>query len=427
MTPPLRVSHNARLEQNSLGANISMSRPRGWKHPWFTEAKWMPKKKAWMAFAVAGFVNGTAPMVRATVGDLKESNGTFYGQLVDAYTGAAEIKQLAQLAISEADSSGLADNAVVDVPLYQNPPISLTEWRAIGWDGAGSVPQFFLDRGVNKPSKATAAITGANANTGIVLNAADLVPPKGNRLLRACDIFIHQPRTALTSNITISPDGGMVTGLSAVNQTLAFRDAAANDRLKIQTGTYSAFQQGKLNFSGATNVMASDYEEKNWDEILISTVYLMSPPDVALDAKPDATWQAFTKHNLFWNLLWAQPAIQPFFNMDIFRSITGLVSVLGGGAGSGLVNFIAASINDATQGAYNILQSQSLAGSFWTPTGGGTTSAWPVTVAAPAKPTLNKAAAAAAKAQAAAKAKRNRTLDPAFPFEGNKFNLSLIK
>ena len=423
MTPPLRISANTRMEQNQLGSNISMSRPRGWKHPWFTQAMWMGKKKAWVAFVVAGFVNGVAPMVRTTVGDLKEARGTFYGQLVDAFTGAAEIKQLAQLAISEADSSGLADTDQVDVPLYQNPPIGLNEWRNIGWDGTGTVPQFFQNLGVSKPVQ---AVTG-NADTGLKIQAGNLTPPKGNRLLRACDIFLHQPRTALTSSITISPDGGMVTGLSAVNQTLGFRAAADNDKLKIQTGTYSALQQSKLNFSGATNAMASDYEEKNWDQAPISTVYLLSPPDAPLDSKPDTTWQPFAKHNLFWNLLWAQPAVQPFFNTDIFRGITGLVSVIGGGAGIGAVNFIAASINDATQGAYNILQSQSLAGSFWTPTGGGTTSAYPVTVAAPAKPTLDKAATAAAKAQAAAKAKRNRTLDPAFPFEGNKFNLSLIK
>ena len=422
MTPPLRISHNTRMEQNQLGSNISMSRPRGWKHPWFTEAKWMGKKKAWVAFAVAGFVNGVAPMVRTTVGDLKEAKGTFYGQLVDARTGAAEIAQLALLAISEADSSGLPDNTQIDVPLYQNPPISLNEWRAIGWDGSAAVPQFFLDRGVNKPVQ---AVSG-NADTGLQIQAGKLVPPKGNRLLRACDIFIHQPRTALTSTITVMPDGGMVTGLSAVTQTLGFRDAAPNDKLKIQSGTYSAFQQSQLNFTGATNVMASDYEEKNWDEAPVSTVYLLSPPDAPLDAKPDATWQPFAKHSLFWNLLWAQPAIQPFFNTDIFRGITGLVSVLGGGAGIGAVNFITASMNDATQGAYNILASQSLAGSFWTPTGGGTTSAWPVTVAAPAKPTLDKAATAAAKAIASA-AKFTKQLDPAFPFEGNKFNLSLIK
>lgn len=420
--PQIRPSHNTRLEQNTLGRSLSMQRGRAWRHPWFTMAQWLPQKKAWAAFVVAGFVNGFAPMVRTTAGDLREARGTFFGQLVDARTGAAEIAQLALLAVGGADDAGLPDNTALDVPLYQNPPIGLNEWRNIGWDGAGPVPQFFQDRGVSKPQK---AIDSANAETGLSINTADLTPPKGNRLLRACDIFLHQPRTALTSTITVSPDGGMVTGLSAVNQTLGFRAAADNDKLKIQTGTFSSAQI-KLSFTGATNLMASDYEEKNWDEILISTVYLLSPPDAPLDAKPDATWQAFAKHNLFWNLLWAQPAVQPVFNLDIFRGIIGLVSVLGGGAGLGAVNFIAASINDATQGAYNVLQAQSLEGSFWTPTGGGTTSAWPVTVAAPAKPTLDKAADSAAKAKAAA-AKIPRQLDPGFPYEGKKFNSSLIK
>ena len=422
MTEQLRVSLNTRMEKNMFGTNISMSRPRGWKHPWFTEAKWMPKKKAWAAFVVAGFVNGVAPMVRTTVGDFKEASGTFYGQLVDAMTGAAEIKQLAQLAVSNEEYPGLADSTAIDSPLYKNPPVGLNEWRNIGWDGSAAVPKFFQDRGVNKPVQ---AVSG-NLDTGVKIQRDKTSPPKGNRLLRACDIFIHQPRTALTSQITTST-AGMVTGMTLVTQTLGFRDAASNDKLKIQTGTFNAFQQSQLNFSGATNAMASDYEEKNWDEILISTVYLMSPPDAKPGSAPDASWQAFAKHNLFWNLLWAQPRVQPFFNMDIFRSITGLVSVLGAGAGTTAVTSIAASLNDATQGAYNILQSQSLAGSFWTPTGCGTTSADPyATAAASAAPGIDKAANAAAKAQAAARAKQNRTLDPAFPYEGQKFNLHLL-
>jgi len=418
MTPPLRVSHNTLLTQNSLGSTISMSRHRGWGHPWLTEPKWMPKKKAWAAFVVAGFVNGTAPMVRTTAGDMREANGTFYGQLVDAMTGAAEIKQLAQLVAATDDTSGLPDKTVIDVPLYKAPPVSLSEWRAIGWDGSAAVPLFFQDRGVNKPKSST-----IQQGEVIKIVAGNLAPPPGNRLLRACDIFLHQPRTALTSSLSTTTSG-MATGMTLVTQTLSFRPAAPNEMLKIQTGTFSAFQQNSLNFTAATNAMASNYEEKNWDELLVSTVYLMSPPNTPPGSQPDSTWQAFAKHNLFWNIYWAQPAVQPFFNTDIFRSITGLVSVLGAGAGTTAVNSITASINDATQGALNLLQAQSLAGTFWTPTGGGTTSTYPATVAAPAKPTLDKAADAVAKARA--KAKLISSLDPAFPYEGQKFNLSLL-
>ena len=426
MTPPMRISKNTMLEQNTLGRTVSTRRPQAWRHPWFTEAMWMPKKKAWVAFVLAGFVNGMAPMVRTTAGELREARGTFFGQLVDARTGAAEIKQLAQLAISNGDDdSGLPDGTAVDVPLYQNPPVGLNQWRNIGWDGDSNVPLFFQDRGVNKPPRSAAAQLEA---TGTVALAE---PPKGNRLLRACDIILHQPRTALTSQITIDGSGA-VTGMGLVNQTLGVREAAANDILQIQTGTYRELQQASLNFSGASNVIASDYEEKTWDEILISTVYLMSPPDAPLDSKPDATWQAFAKHATpeeggqgFWNMLWAQPRLNPFFNTDIFRPALGTLSVLGGGAGFMWASSVASSINDATQGALNILQSQSLAGSFWTPTGCGTTSAYPATTTTPAKPGIDKAENAAAKAKAAA-AKFTRQLDPRFPFEGQKFNRSLI-
>ena len=421
MNDTLRPSANARLGNNPLGDSVSMQKPGVWRHPWFTVAKWMPLKKAWCAFVVAGFVNGVAPMVRTTAGDLREARGTFFGQLADARTGAAELAQLALLAIGGSADAGLDDSASLDVPLYQNPPISMNEWRNIGWDGSAAVPQYFQDRGVSKPK----AAASANTETGISINADNLTPPAGNRLLRACDIFLHQPRAALTSQISIEP--GLLTGVSNVTQTLGVREQASGDTLKIQTGTYEDLQQDKLNFTQDPNLVASNYEEKNWDQIPVSTVYLMSPPDAAADAKPDATWQAFAQHNLFWNLSWAQPQLRTVITTDAFGALTATVAHLGSGAGSFAVNFIAASINDATQSAFNILTAQSLAGSFWTPTAGGTTSAYPATTAASTSSGLDKAAKAAAKAAAAAAAKRTRKLDPAFPYEGQKFNVALLK
>ena len=414
----IRPARGSMLSENALGRVVSMGRSREWRHPWWTRLEWLPMSKRWVAFVKAGFVNGLAPIVRTTAGVLREARGTFYGQLVDARTGAAEIAQLARLATEEA--GGLEDGATVEVPLYENPPITLSEWRNIGWDGSVAAPLYFQYRGVNKPS---GAVSG-NLDTGIKISRDKLFPPKGNRLLRACDILLHQPRTALTSQIDITP-GGAITGSSIVTQTLGLREASTNDRLKIQTGTYSAIEQSKLNFSGASSLLA-DYEEKTWDEILVSTVYLMSPPDAPLDAQPDSTWQAFAKHNTFWNLSWSQPEVTPFFSNDIFAPLLGLLGVIGGGSGFLWASYVTASINDATQGAYNILAAKSLAGSFWTPTSGGTTSAMPDQASASASTGLDKAAAARAKAAAEAAKKLNVRLDPAFPYEGQKFNTSLL-
>jgi hypothetical protein len=110
---------------------------------------------------------------------------------------------------------------------------------------------------------------------------------------------------------------------------------------------------------------------------------------------------------------------------NIFGNVLGTLSVLGGGAGYILAGSITASINDLTQGAYNILRANSMAGSLWTPTGGGTTIAFPPAPPEQPKTTLDKAANAAAKAKAAAAA-RITQLDPPFPHEGQKFNRALL-
>ena len=417
--PTLRSSCNARLTQSSLGRSISLSPRRdGWQHPWFTVPMWLPKTKKWSARVLAGCVNGVSPMVRVTAGELRDARGTFYGQLVDANTGAAEIKQLALLAIGDGLDAGTPDNAQLVIPLCQNPPIGLNSWRAIGWDGAGRVPQFFLDRGVNRPSAAIRA-----ASDGGQISGNDVMPPKGNRLLRACDIIVHQPRVGLTSQMTYGEP--LATGDSVAQQILTVVPPADKDFLKINIGTFDQALQNGMNYSGGTSLL-NNYEEKTWDEILVSTVYVMSPPDAALDSEPDETWQAFVRHGLFWNLSWAQPDFHPPISTSPFGALVAIAAHLGSGAGSFAVNYIAASIDDMNQAAVNLLTASSMAGSFWTSTGGGTTSAYPAVPAAKVSPGLDKAATAAAKARAAAAAKRRQQLDPDFPYEGIKFNRSLL-
>lgn len=416
MMPPLRPTPNTSLSENVFGRRLADTSGReGWRHPWFTRVEWNPNAKEFRARVRAGFVNGRAPMVRTTVGAMQ---GTFFGQLVDAKSGAAEIEQLARLA-AEGDES---DTTPVDVPLYERPPIGLNAWRPIGFDGVEKAPQFFLDRGAaNPPASAASQIVA-----GQPVDIASLEAPKGLRLLRACDIILHQPRTALTSNIEIDPSGA-VSGLGMVNQTLGFREPSEGDRLKVVTGKYDP--QQSLNYSpNNLNLIASSYEEKTWDELLIATVYLLSPADWPVGQPIDSSWTPFVRHGLFWNLFWAQKQLQPVFNTDIFRPLVALTGILAGGAGIGAVSWLASSINDATQGAANILQAQSLAGSFWTATGVGATGAVTLakTTADPELRTLDKAARVAAKAAKAAAARRAVTLDPEFPYDGRTFNLSLL-
>jgi len=408
----LQPSRGVRLAENGQGRSVAMSGRRKWRHPWWTTPQWLPKKQAWSAFVLAGFCNGVAPLVRTTAGDLREAKGTFFGQLVDARTGAAEIAQLARLALE--DFSGLPDDAQVDVPLYENPPVGLNAWKNIGFDGGGVVPAFFLARGVNKAPRG-----GVAALEGGAIPLASTTPPKGNRLLRSCDIILHQPRVALTSNIATTVD-------LLVVQELGQREARAGDSLRILSGDFDERAQENNKSQPGTNIVANNFEEANFDEVLIATVYLLSPPDLAPLSQPDGKWQAFVKHNLFWNVSWEQPQLtQIATNFAITGAIASL-KFLGSGAGAFAVQYLAASLDEAFNAAINRMKGTTLAGTFWTPTGGGTTSAVPVTIPEPPKTGLDKGAKAEAKAKAAKAAMRNLQLDPPFPFEGLKFNRSLL-
>ncbi len=417
----LRESPSTRLAENVLGRTLTpVPAAPAWKHPWFTELLWQPSSKAWAGFVQPGWVNGQSPTVRTTVDAVREGRGTYFGQLVDARSGADEIEQLARLAIGE-EFDGLPGDTRIDVPLYKRPPVLLRDWRPIGWDGGGGVPEFFQDRGVGNPPPDIAEQLQSQR-----INVATITQPAGNRLLRACDIMVLQPRTALTSEIEVDPSG-FVSGTGLVNQTLSFRLPGAGERLRIVSGTFNPQQNLNMNFASRNlNLLASDYEEKTWDEVLIATAYVLSPPDTDPSAEPDATWQGFVRHTAYWNLSWAQPRLQPVFNTDIFRPLVALTGILAGGVGIGAVSWLASSINDATQSAFNILQAQSLAGAFWTATGGGVMGHVPPPPPDAEPSTLDKAATVAARKREADAARRARRLDPEFPHDGIKFNSALL-
>lgn len=402
----LRPAPGVRISQNVFGRTATLDRRGPWRHPWFTEPLWSPVRKRWECTVRPGFVNGRAPVVATTAGAMR--GGAFFGQIIDPYSGAAEIEQAARLASTPYDD--LPDGAQIDVPLYKRPPIGLHSWKRVA-----SIPQYFRDRGATPPPA-----QGVNTTTGQVTLAT---PAKGARVLVSCDVMVRQPRTALTGTIEINVPGA-VTGATIVNQTLGMRPAAAGDKLRIQSGDFS--EQRNLQYQPATQLV-DDYEEATWDLLHISTVFLLSPPDTAEEAAPDETWEPHVQHAQFWNMSWYQPLLRDaVFASDIFAPLLGTLSVLGGGSGFAWASTVTASINDAVQGAYNLLTAASLAGTFWTPTGSGSTSAWPEEKPDPPQEGLNKAANAAAKAEATWAEKAARRLDPPFPYEGAKFNRSLL-
>ncbi len=399
------------LANSLLGDAISAGPSPRWKHPWFTQPAWSPTANRWVATIVPGFVNEQSPIYRATVEEQRDAGNPWE---INPLTGKQFFSDsiFAQPNVTDATRT-------VDLPLYLNPSIPM-DFRGIGFDGDPSddVPQFFVNLGAARAPQQSAgdAFNDGDALQNGILGAST-PPPPNLRLLRACDFWVHQPRLALTSEVTLEP--GIATGVSNVTQTLGVASPASSDVLRVFQGTFTPYTPD----TAGIDPLAGDYEEPDFDELLISTVYLLSPPNLPLGSAPDATWTPYVRHNLFWNLQWAQPAFR------ILPTDPGLPSLppLAAGAAQLVINFLTASINDMTQQARNILAGHSLAGTFWTPTGGGkdaTFAALATAQAVKTGPDRQKNLAAQIAADQAAK--RAAQLDPDFPYNGQPFPVSFL-
>ena len=421
----IRAGTNAAITRGPGGFSVALGQPRQWEHPWQTTLHWLGDLQQWVATVRPGFVNGAAPVVRtraATALSLAQ-RGTFFNGLITARSGAADIARAAELARESTAGPASSANGDVDVKLYNNPPVTLP-LRRLGFDSGGgegsAVPSFFKNLGVqdaprvdstNPEAVAAALLRGENGRQ------------TGSRLLCAADIVVHQPRMALTSSITLAP--GLVTGISNVTQTLSLRSAAPGDRLKV-------FASARWNPTGTAGIdpLAGDYEEPTWDERLVATVYLVSPPGAAWQSEPDGKWVPYVRHSLFWNLTYLPKTTLQVPQLDnaVGQLIT-LGNALAGGVASLAVATLSAALNDATQNAINLIAAHSLAGTWWTATGGGSTSEFPAESAAEAAPAngWDKAARLQAKRIAAARSLKAARLDPPFPFRAVAFSPDLLK
>lgn len=422
LTTAPRAGTNAAVTRGPGGFSVSLGQPKRWEHPWQTTLHWLGDLQTWVAAVRPGFVNGHVPVVQTKTAQALAlaKQGTFYNGLITARSSAGDIARAASLA-REKDSPA-TDGSTLDVKLTNNPPIGLP-LRSLGWDSGGgsgtAVPSFFKKLGVQEsPVPASDGFTNAAA----VVAALGKTPPRGNRLLRAADLIVHQPRSALTSTVTLAP--GLVTGVSNVTQTLGIRSATPGDRLKV-------FASAQWDPGNALDLdpLAGDFEEPTWDERLIATVYLVSPPDAAPLSVPDGRWVPYVQHSLFWNLTYlAKTVLQvPQLGNASGQLIT-LGNSLAGGVASLAVATLSAALNDATQNAFNLLTAHSLAGTWWTATGGGSVSELPAEPA-PLPKNANgwdKATRLQTSRNAAARTLRAARLDPPFPFRGVAFTPSLL-
>ena len=331
------AGQNCRVTYFPDGQRVEAVLGAAWRHPWFTSPEWLPQTQTqpgyWAARVKAGFVNGKAPVISTTV-------------------GRAPTATLARERATKWQGVNLGSNqASIDSPLFDQPSIALA-FRSIGSDGVDSeaVPKFFKELGVGDPPKDISSIL---ASGGLI--PADLNPvTPGNRLLRACDLVLIQPRVALTAQTVVS--NPLVDSVS-FTQTLDLREPYPSERLAV-----AARAKYESASDGGIQPWSPTYEEPTWDEKLISTVYLLSPPNAALGSAPEATWTPYVAHHLFWNLNWAQP-LAPDVPMP--QPLT-LIVPLAGGVAQPIINSILSSVNDVTQAFYNQIGAHSMEGRFWT-------------------------------------------------------------
>lgn len=388
---------------------ISCAGAQKWKHPWQTTPRWNGKMQRWVASVKPGFVNEKVPGVRTTIQEQQKADFDFG---INPLTG----KPFFSDPIFNHPSTGSGPAATLDVPLYLDPALVL-DFYPVGFDGPPqfAVPEFFLHRGV-APAPKPLDPTSADE-----FDEAPQIPPKGLRLLRASDVILHQPRSKLTSQIEIEP--GLSTGLTHVHQTLGVGPQVAGDALRIVTGVFTPPDAAGI------DPLHGDYEELPWDELPIATVFLLSPPNTPPHSEPDGSWTPFVRHALFWNLNYRAPSLRFLQVPDSpFIPPLGFTPILAAGAGAIVINYLTSALNDITQDLLNLVLGHSLAGTFWTPTGGGHNATFPPEkeIAHASPNGLDKAAVLDAKARKARAALRGEKLEPDFPYTARSFNTGLL-
>lgn len=368
MKKEIQSGHGIKEVRNPhLGQAMRAKSSARWRHPWYTSARWDWQQSTWVATVKAGFVNGECPVIRV---------------------------------LEEAEEETTL--SVAWKPLYEHPELSLS-FRNLGWDGDGDVPLFFQERGVQRPM-----LEGFEAELSAgAMNVDRTKREPGSRLLRACDIVLRKPRVALTSEVNVQ--AGFVTGTGTVIQTLGLRSPAANDRLRVHA--VSQYQAAGL---PTIDPLSFQYEEPTWDERLISTVFLLSPPDEPDNSEPDFRWVPFVRHSLFWNLCWEQPAFRQLDN----RPDIPYIPPLGGGAATLVANFLTSSLNDAVRDMINMVQAHSMAGRWWVATCGGSDAMFPVEEIEEEEENLDKKDRLGKEEEKERQVVRERRLDPPWPYQG---------
>ena len=310
-------------------------------HPWEIRPVWHRNKNAkygeWRGIITAGAVNAIPAYVKMRYDE-----------------APAEGRERIRLAAVSDKKSQPAPADRVKVYLDEMAELKFN-WRAIGSDGSPDsvsgdansggitgvferVPDFFKRLGV------------ADANPKVLAE-----PAETQRLLRACDIVLNQPRVGLTNTADISSTP-LDTTLVSINP--GFAVPADREPYLTALSKYVPPSASTTNFN---DLIFQRFIDTAFDQFHLATVYLLSPQLPLLDKDDLAGWQCYFKYNCHHNLVHATQQIE---KRTEFVPLT-LTIPLAGGLAQPTINYILAENNFYAQAALDFYQQRKLNGKFY--------------------------------------------------------------
>ena len=310
-------------------------------HPWQIRPVWVKDAKLkyghWRGIVTAGLVNAIPTYVTM-----------IYEEATDEARKRVELDAIA----NKKPIPGPKDS--VKIYLDEMAEIKFN-WRKVGSDGSpdsvtgnansggliGSfekVPDFFKRMGV------------ADANPKILEQ-----PPTTQRLLRACDIVLHQPRTGLINTSEISA-ASIDTTLVSINPSFVVPPDT-----EPYLAALSKYVPVVANPATFADLVFQRFIDTPFDQIHLSTVYLLSPQLPLLDEENLEGWQCYFKYNCHYNLVHATQQIE---RRQEFVPIS-LVVPLAGGLAQPVISYILAENNFFAQATLDFYQQRKLNGKFY--------------------------------------------------------------
>lgn len=258
----VRPGTHTRVLYTARGQCVSLTAEALWRHPWFTYPRWNAQERHWEATVNAGFVNGIDPLV----------------------PGAGE--------------------KGADADLADDPVIPLRGFRSLPGEG-DPVPPLFVAAGVRTKKDGAIGISDMGFVTIDSTPREEGLPPP--RALVAMDFYLSVARPTYQPHVAVvdaSGTSGSITEYWATFDTSTLNLRGARARLM------QAAKMPRKHTPTFYERLSGEYQDNGEDWQLVSTVYLLSPPD-QLDGPPDGTWEAFVAHEIFWNLAHASRNLPP--------------------------------------------------------------------------------------------------------------------